>query len=61
VPGRGEYLKMKQFLYRARFDELDGPSKSSSVSVGKPTMMSPESMSGRPELGLVEVVSCSDR
>jgi len=40
VPGRGEYLKMKLFLNRQCFTSATVFSKSSSVSVGKPTMKS---------------------
>ena len=41
VPGRGEYLKMKLFLKGTARTSETVSSKSASVSVGKPTMMSP--------------------
>ena len=40
VPGRGEYLKMNEFLNRISFSRSTVRSNSSSVSVGKPTMKS---------------------
>ena len=42
APGRGEYLKMKALSYPIRSIALRVVSKSSSVSPGKPTMMSVE-------------------
>ena len=41
VPGRGEYLKMKEFLYCAFMSKSTVAWKSSSVSPGKPTIKSP--------------------
>ena len=41
VPGRGEYLKMKEFLYCAFVSKSTVALKSSSVSPGKPTIKSP--------------------
>ena len=40
VPGRLEYWKVKAPANRASRDDVEGRPKSSSVSPGKPTMMS---------------------
>ncbi|MCE7974744.1 MAG: hypothetical protein DYG92_10560 [Leptolyngbya sp. PLA1] len=52
VPGLGEYLKMNEFLYLAFSSRETVAAKSSSDSVGNPTMKSPEIMRGRPSSGL---------
>ena len=56
VPGRGEYLKTKQFLYRTRRIIASVASKSASVSPGKPTIKSPARANSDGCFGLLDQV-----